>query len=130
MTKSDWNHLFAVLAAGIALAAVVSVVGVRPRRQLLLPLVVSLGSSSIIYLAVMSTLDVNKGEKGADLFHVAALIALGVAVGLGVMVDRIRAARHTVAYVCWSLLGATLPPVLVIVFLVAACGANGRQCFA
>jgi hypothetical protein len=104
------------------IAALLAAVMVKPRRQLLFPLWLSVGLSAAIYLLPPSI-----DGRGGFYLHVIVAVIVAILMPI-VLVRRSSQHRSLAGLIAVSVAGVSIPPVLLLALLAAACASTTGEC--
>jgi hypothetical protein len=115
MSRDELDALLLILGASVVAATVLALAAVRPRRQFVVPYLVTLALSFTAYLMPPTI-------NGRDDFHSRLQVALVAALIVGaVAAVRAPRARDALGRLAVCVLGVATPPLLLFGFLAAAC---------
>jgi hypothetical protein len=115
MDKDTWNAIL-ILAVPVVLGlSILTLVLVRPRRQVLLPFLPTLAASIAVYSSRVH------GAHGANEFHRCVSLCTLLALGYAVFLVAAQPWRNRLAAFSWALLGVVTPYTAFISLIVVAC---------
>jgi len=117
--KASWNSLLLFAAVSIPVLSIATLVGARPRHQVLAPFLPSLAVSVVIYAT---------SGGGASDFHTAFAVCSLLALGFALSLVLLQPERDRLATFSWAFLGVTTPYAIFFVLIAAACWGQ-TECF-